>query len=343
MTGAVDLQTKPVLSAPVLSEQDRAVFLKEAIDLFKRNRQGHFIHRMYMSHASLQYWAEFMKHRGYYVTRSERNLISGFARVIGNLANHPDGVIGIENGPGTVSAIKAKSAVFFSAMPHLHTYVGRDWSPEVVKNVTKTMPLELSGTRVIGDVANYLQSPVANDLGPGRKVMAEFGVTRGNMEGFPHNPFPAHILRGDLAFHREQLAQDDLYVVTFDANQNERTITEAYSSEWLTLWGRELFWSMLRELPIEGDFDPESFVFRPIWYAENHISTNNMIALRNMQFSIGGVRINVNKGEPFGITNSFKIPVPVFLSIAMQAGFAPMHTFQDAEKRMTMAVLKAVV
>lgn len=326
----------------ILSDEDRTAFMQESIDLFKHRRQGHLIHRMYMSQAALAYWSEFMKHRGYYVTRSEINLISMFANVIGNLARHRDGIVGIENGPGTVSAMKKKSSVFFSAMPDLHTYVGRDWSPEIIKNIRRTMPLELFNAEIVAEYCNFLEQDIPKGLKKGRKVMAEFGLTQGNMEGFPYSSFPTNRLLENMTFHRNQLSIDDMYVVTFDANQNEKSIVNAYTSEWLTHWGRELFRTMKKELQIEGDFDPEAFVFIPIWHSGSHINTNNMVATRNMKFSIDGVEMVARSGEPFGITNSYKTPVELFSGIAREAGFEMSSCFPDADKRMMLAVFKAV-
>lgn len=339
---AVHLKKEDPVKAPLLSGEEKAVFLQETLDLFKHRRQGHLIHRMYLTKDALYYWSEFMKHRDYYVTRSEVNLISMFSRVIGNMARHADGIVGIENGPGTQSAMKKKSSVFFSAMPDLHTYVGRDWSSEIMRNIQKFMPLELFNADIIADHANFLEEDIPANLKAGRKVMAEFGLTQGNIEGFPHDPFPEYRLYEDMVFHRRQLNADDLYVVTFDANQNEKSITQAYTSNWLTLWGRELLRTMKAELSIEGDFDPESFVFIPIWHAGSYINTNNMVPTRTMKFKIGGIEVTAHEGEPFGITNSYKTPVELFAKIARNAGFEMSSCFPDPEKRIMLAVFKAI-
>lgn len=333
------LKSRSADHVTVLSERDKAVFLEEAIDLFTHKRQGHLIHRMYMNSDALAYWSRFMKHDGYYVTRSESILIQRYASVVGDMAHHPEGVTGIENGPGTNSAMKRKSGIFFSAMPHLHTYIGRDWSPEISANIPHVMNDFLPDAKIVSDQSNFLKDglPVCK----GRKVLAEFGLTSGNMAGFPSDPFPRHIFQRDMIFQRSLLDDGDIYVISFDANQDEQSVTYAYTSDWLTQWGREVFRIMKDVLPIEGDFDPEAFVFHPIWHKESHINTNNMVAMRHMEFSLGGIPVVVHEGEPFGITNSYKIPVELFSDIAKRSGFEMGGLFQDSAKRMTMAVLKA--
>ena len=70
---------KPVLQA------DFDVFTREAVELFTKKRQGHLIHRMYMTDAALGYWSEFMKHQGYYVPL--REIISVSCRNLKPCAN----------------------------------------------------------------------------------------------------------------------------------------------------------------------------------------------------------------------------------------------------------------
>jgi uncharacterized SAM-dependent methyltransferase len=320
---------------------DVEIFSREAIDLFTKKRQGHLIHRMYMNDAALGYWSEFMKHDGYYVTRSELSLIRKFSSAVGQLARNSEGVIGIENGPGTDSAIINKSAVFFSAIPGLHTYVGRDWSPAIIHNISHVLTDRLVGVRIVPDLSNFLKDDLPIGLGKGRKVMAEFGITRGNMEGFASDAFPTHILETDMAFHRSQLNVGDLYVMTFDANQDKESVEYAYSSPWLTEWGRELFHTMKAELQVEGDFDPESFDFVPVFHAASCVNTNNMVASRDMDFSISGECIKVSCGDAFAITNSYKTPIEVFNTIARKSKFDVVAIYQDPECRMTMPVLRA--
>ncbi|NTG02967.1 L-histidine N(alpha)-methyltransferase [Rhizobium rhizogenes] len=322
--------------------EDLDAFLQESIALFSKTRQGHLIHRMYMSEAALTYWSEFMQHDGYYVTRSEVALISQFAAAAGESARHPDGIIGIENGPGTDSALQNKSAVFFSAMPGLHTYVGRDWSPTIVSNVGKVLNERLAGVRIIADLANYRKQPLPAGLGKGRKVMAEFGATRGNMEGLVSDPFPSHVLMAGLRFHRSQLEPGDIYIVTFDSNQDKASVEYAYTSAWLTKWGCELFRTMRQELPIEGKFDPDGFEYVPIFHPGSYLTANNMVALKDMNFTISGREFAVSRGDAFAITNSYKTPVSLFSSIAASAGFEVAALYQDESRRMTMPVLIAV-
>jgi uncharacterized SAM-dependent methyltransferase len=325
-----------------LGEEDKNIFLQETIALFSRTRQGHLIHRMYMTDAALAFWSEFMLHDGYYVTRSEVALISQFAPAVARFATHPDGIVGIENGPGTASALINKSAAFFSVMPGLHTYVGRDWSPAIVRDLEKVLGGLLAGVRILPDLANYRTQALPDGLGRGRKVMAEFGATRGNMEGLTSDPFPIEVLTNGLLFHRSQLEPGDLYVLTFDANQDKLSIEYAYTSTWLTKWGCELFHIMRDQLPFEGNFDPTAFEYVPRFHPEVHLTANNMVALKAMSFSINGQQFEISRGDAFAITNSYKTPVSTFNAIAASAGFEIAALYQDENRRMTMPVLLAV-
>lgn len=65
--------------------------------------------------------------------------------------------------------------------------------------------------------------------------MAEFGIDDVAIwRALPPILFRAHLLAADMAFHRSQFKPGDLYVMTFDANQDKASVEYAYTSEWLT-------------------------------------------------------------------------------------------------------------
>lgn len=314
----------------------------EVIALFKGEREGHYIHRGYDTPRQVKLWSTFIaKHKGYYVTRSETALIKMSAPVIGHLAKHTDGIIGIENGPGTPNAIKAKTIPFFLKMPELHTYIGRDWSRTICAELQSIMSPELPGVDIISQAVDFNYEEIPFLEKGGRRVFVEFGLTRLNIEGFWKDPFPEASLCQGLKNIRAQMRVDDFYVVTFDANQNEQEILNAYSNEWLALWGIEHLKVMKQTLPISGDFDPDSFYVAPRWIKDSHLSNNNFIALRTMDFEIAGQKITINKGHYFPFTNSYKPPVGLFSNIALNAGFEIINSIQDANKRLTVMTLKA--
>lgn len=84
-----------------------------------------------------------------------------------------------------------------------------------------------------------------------------------------------------------------------------------------------------------GDFDPDSFHFRCIWNAVSHGGFNHVIADRRMEFSIDGNPFTVYRGDGFGITNSYKMPIEYAKSLASDTGWR-FQLYQDQDKRISM-------
>jgi len=317
---------------------------KDLTALFTRKAAGHLIQYMYMTPQALASWSEFMLHPEYaYVTR-EKSLITQVAKQdIFPEVQYSGRLVGIENGPGTDSAMQKKSGPFWSGIGDVGTLVARDQSATVVLNAPEVLHRRLPNTLIVPNKVDFLKASLPKGLPEGRRVMAEFGITRGNMQGFADDNFPVKLFKRDLKTHFKLLNPGDLYTFTFDANQTD--VDKVYDSPHLTEWGREMFRVMKEELPIEGDFDPNGFVFVPRWHAEpHHVNTNNMVATRSMEFAIAGEAIRVEKGDEFAITNSYKMPLEMFEGIAEELkdeeGIELLTAArQDRQRKMTMPVL----
>ena len=325
----------------IFTPEDWHNFLQESVDLFLRNRQGHLIHRCYLTEKALIYGGKFSSAPANYMKPAEIGVIPIAAANISSKYPHLDGFIGIENGPGMETAMRSKSGPFFGGLNGLHTWVGRDLSPASINLMPPVMSDELSDVRIVPDMSDFNEAAFPKGLGKGRRVIAEFGMTVGNMEGFPEDGFPVHIIRKTWAKHRSRMKAGDIYTFTFDCNQNGGEVERAYNSKWTTFWGRELFQVMANELPIEGDFDPKSYVFRDEWEKQSHGGFNYMIAQRKMDFAIAGHPITIEKGEGWGITNSYKMPEEIAEDTAEQTGFEIDWNY-GPDRRVPMPALVAI-
>jgi hypothetical protein len=327
------LHTPQAGHPPLLDDADRAVFLQETIDLFTRKKQGHLIHRCYLTPEALHWGGAFSSRKESYGKAGELCVIPKAGSSISKLARNAFGVVGIENGAGMRSAMLDKSVPFFSSLAGLHTWVGRELSPASIDIMQEVMGGALPNIRIIPDLADFQKASYPKGLPKGRKVLAEFGLTRGNMQGFPEDGFPYHILVEDMLAHASRLDSGDIYTYTFDCNQNGEEVERSYNSIETTMWGRELFRAMQSELAehITGDFDPDAFSFRDIWVASAHGGFNYMVADRTMKFEIAGIPVTAHKGEPqFGITNSFKQPLEIAEQLAIDTDYRmKMHLSAD--------------
>jgi uncharacterized SAM-dependent methyltransferase len=236
--------------------------------------------------------------------------------------------------------MRDKSSPFFSALKGLHTYVGRDYSPAAITSMNIVMEEELSGVTIVPDISDFHKAALPDNLGLGRKVIAEFGMTTGNMEGFPEEGFPYEIVKANIATQKALMSPGDIYTFTFDCNQNGKEVEAVYNSEWTTLWGRELLGAMKAELPIEGDFNPQAYDFRCIWNGQSHGGFNHMIARRKMEFSINGLDIKIEKGDGWGITNSYKMPEGIAEAVAKDLDLE-IDFYRSSDERIAMPALTA--
>lgn len=308
--------------------------------MFDRRRQGHLIHRCYLTPAALFYGGKFSTTKANYAGVEELSAIFNGTMPISDFAYHRDGIIGIENGPGMESAMRTKSKMFFSGLFGLHTWVGREISSKSLSIIPEVMSDVLKGVRIIPNPSNFIIDPLPKNLGSGRKVMAEFGLTSGNMEGFPEDGFPYHTMLEGFGSRFNQLEEGDLMAFIFDCNQNGREVERSYNSYWTTLWARELLWVAKYELDIEGDFDPDSFYFRDIWGAESHGGFNYIYAGRPMNFSIGDNSYSITREDLWGITNSYKPPYETAEQLAHDLDAKLMDIFRSDGKRIAFPCLR---
>ena len=304
----------------IFPEEERRVFKQEIKDLFARVRQGHLIHRCYLTPDALIYGGKFSRTKANYSASEEMSAIFNATVPISDRAQHSHGIIGVENGPGMESAMRTKSGMFFSGIYGLHTWVGRDVSKDSVGLMSVVMGEVLKGKRIVPDQSDFILDSLPRGLGLGRKVMAEFGLTIGNMEGFPEDGFPYEKKLNGLKHRLNHLDSGDLMTFTFDCNQNGQEVENAYNSEWTTLWARELLHVSKSELDIEGNFDPNAFIFRNEWNGDSHGGFNYVVAQKPMEFAIDGDVYKIHRDEKFGITNSYKMPYEMTKTLANDLG-----------------------
>lgn len=322
-----------------LAASDRDVFRQEFKDLIEFKRQGHLIHRCYMTSHALFLGGKFSNTNDNYTQRDERLLIANTAELVAQDAAHKNGIIGIDNGIGMQMAM-LKSAMFWRAMPNLHTLVGRELAPTSIDIMSAVMGAELPNVRIVPDCADFILDPLPSGLGEGRKIMTEFGLTSGNMEGFEKDGFPVQETADGLAARIAHLDEGDIMTFTFDANQNRKQVEAMYNNEWTQKWAREFLRFSIAELDIkEGDLSPEGFHFRSIWSPHSHCGHNYLIADRSMNFEFDGQACKVDKGDAWGITNSYKMPTEIARDIAQNQLGKNAHIHQRAGNRIAMAEL----
>lgn len=310
------------MNAPVKIQEDTydEAHLKDVQDLFNKTRGGTYIQHAFVTPEQLAAWSEFMKWPFYYASRNEPPLIPVAADATAKLIRSPQSVVGVENGPGTESGIQLKTIPYYSRIPGLHTLLGRDWSNSVGEAFYGTDKKKLPGVKRIFDLANFNKDLLPPNLPAGQKVFAEFGFSRGNLEGLPEDGYPMHILEADADHLVSLMNEGDTFAGTIDANPNPEDILRCYSPPINDEWGRAQVRHMIESLPITGDLVPEDFDTRPLWHDNSWLCTNNLIARRKMEFNVGGMDCTAYKDEPYPFTNMWKAPIDPILDVYKARG-----------------------
>lgn len=294
--------------------------LKAVQDLFHKRRGGTYIQYAFVTPKQLAAWSEYMKWPYYYPSRNEPPLIPIAAKETAKLIRFPQSVLGIENGPGTETGIQLKTIPYYSNIPGLHTLLGRDWSNSVGEAFDKTEKKKLPGVKRLFDLANFNRDALPANLPTGQRVFAEFGCSRGNLEGLPEDGYPMHVLEADADHLVSLMNEGDTYAGTIDANPYPEDILRCYSPPINDEWARAQIRHMLDTLPIKGDLRPEDFDAKALWHDGSWLSTNNLIARRKMEFNVGGMDCTAYKGEPYPFTNMWKAPIDPILDVYKARG-----------------------
>jgi hypothetical protein len=261
-----------------------------------------------------------MKWPFYYASRNEPPLIPEAAHEANKLRRPYLPAIGVENGPGTESGIELKTIPYYSRISGLHTLLGRDWSEGVGTAFEKVIKRELPGVKRVFDLANFNTDLLPRGLPSGQRIFAEFGFSRGNLEGRPEDGYPMHILEADADHLVSLMNEGDTYTSSIDTNPYPEDVLRSYSPPINHEWGRAQIRHMLDTLPINGDLVPEDFLTKPLWHEEAWLCTNNLIPTRKMEFNVGGLDCVAYKGEPYPFTNMWKAPLDPILDVYQSRG-----------------------
>lgn len=303
--------------------------LRAVQDMFNHVGGGQYIRYAFVTKQQLARWSEYMKWPFYYASRNEPPLIPGAAVETAKLVRYPHSAVGVENGPGTESGILLKTIPYYSRIPGLHTLIGRDWSEGVGVAFEKVVRTRLKDVDRIFDLSNFNKDRLPANTPPGQKIFAEFGFSRGNLEGNPEDDYPMHILEADAEHLAGLMSVGDTYAMSIDANPHVDDILRCYSPPVNDEWGRAQARHMKATLPITGDFVPEDFDARPLWHAHNWLCTNNLVPRRTMKFNVGGLDRTAYKGESYPFTNMWKVPLDPIVAVYEKRGLKLRATPRD--------------
>lgn len=322
-------------------KQVHSAFIKDAIDLFSKTRQGHMEKWEY---ASARYkndpasgadaWARLIINPGqYYPPQGDietiRHALTGMD-MVQKLATIEHVV---ELGPGCRKSILQKTLPVLKAAISAKTYTAIDATVDVEHGAARIVR-EHSNVECYGQAMDFFEQPF-NKSAIGPTAVIFWGSTLGNFDGMAgEDPFSK--LTGFLHNVRQGLAMGDSILFSFDSEKNERAIIDAYSEPMMSAQ----ILSVLHQMPSHisaGNFDPYLWRHRPIWIEETMQCAHIIYPMVDQQFMLGGREFLIKAYEPILSNNSYKYSPARVKAAALMAGYINPRIVQKG----AMALLSA--
>lgn len=267
------------------------------------------------------FWEAFMKSpRSYYLAEGERDLIKNITQSkLFKLFNDFKTIV--EFGPGCHVSIANKTIPFMNACPNLESYVAVDSEPTQAQGAIDFIG---KNTRIrnLSALHQDFEKIILNfpRLEPTAIIM--WGCTFGNIAGsIGDDPYSS--LLQSLTHYRETIAAGDFVFITFDTQDDEKAILEAYNQPLLSSCFLSTLHRLVRDNLVSGAFNPHQWRHESVWVADMMQCAHTIYPTVEQNFVLNGVEINVPANQRFVTNNSYKFKPEVMMAAAHEAGFDP--------------------
>ncbi len=316
--------------------QNRNAFSQDILDFFQERRAGHLSKWLYSVPQfpgdpvnGTSAWAhvvvEAKQGSPYYPFRDERSVIQYAAESIAGY--FPPSTRLIDLGPGSEDALKNKVFPILKAANHnISEYVAVDVSTEsldmAMKNVSSCFP----NLGIKSSHHDFILDNFTYGFGPLCEASVLFGLTLFNLSIDPRvKNLPEYLLTSQIQRIASHMVADKKYLVlTQDTNQDIHTLRKAYMA--ISPYYRPLLYRIVRDLNVQGDFDPQAFTLDVDFFEETKACSVCFVAQKNMRFSVDRQDQIVRKNQRLYFHNAFKFSSDTFINCARQAGFEVIDT-----------------
>jgi dimethylhistidine N-methyltransferase len=266
----------------------------------------------------------------YYVTRTERALLSEVAAEFGALA--PVGAALVEYG----ASREDKALTLLAAMRSPAAYVPIDVAgPALAEIASRMADGRVAVHPVVGDFLEELALPGPTD---GLPVAGFFpGSTIGNLD--PEEA--AEFLRGarDTLVGRHRPGA--LFLVGVDLRKSPDMLIPAYNDAAgvTAAFNKNLLVRLNREAA--ADFDLSSFKHEARWNDQASRIEMHLISARDQVVRVADQPILFAQGETIHTENSYKHSVPGFHDVAARGGWRPLKVWTDRDGLFSLHLLQA--
>lgn len=271
----------------------------------------------------------------YYLTRTERSIFSDFSDEIIGKAAHGDALRIVELGAGSADKTRL---LLTAAVDRQDTviYEPVDVSASALEEAQERIEREISGVLVMPRVEDYTQGLELDTIATGeRRLVLYIGSSIGNFE--PDEAL--HLLKNV----RAALMPVDSILLGVDLVKDRSTLLAAYDdAAGVTAdFNLNILARLNRELG--ANFDLSSFAHRALWNPDKSRIEMHLASRKRQRVNIPALdlKIDFETGETIHTENSYKYKPGQVEQTLISAGFTPVKTWMDGEKRFAVCLARA--
>jgi dimethylhistidine N-methyltransferase len=270
----------------------------------------------------------------YYLTRTERAIFADFSDEIIGRAAEGDALRIVELGAGSADKTRL---LLNAAVDRQDTviYEPVDVSASALEEAQERIEREISGVLVMPRVEDYTKGLELDAAAIGeRRMVLYIGSSIGNFE--PDEAL--HLLKNV----RMGLAAGDSVLLGVDLVKDRSTLLAAYDdAAGVTAdFNLNILVRLNRELG--ADFDLGSFSHRAVWNQSRSRIEMHLVSRKRHRVNIPALdlKIDFGAGETIHTENSYKYRPGEVEETLTSAGFSPVETWMDQEKRFVVCLAR---
>lgn len=267
------------------------------------------------------FWAEFIrKTNSYYLMNGEERLIkeainSGTLNILNSLRTV------VELGPGSKDALNKKTLPFLSACTDLSSYIAVDSEAAQAEDAIRQIHDQYNKLNTHALTQDFKSFSLSIPrLGPTGLIM--WGCTFGNIPSQSESNPLDHLLQS-LKRLRDSINSGDHLFITFDTEEREERILNAYNHPLLSACFLSPLYRLVRDCLVTGHFNPDEWKHESMWIPETMQCAHTIYPTENQDFELCGTRIFIPKNKKLITNNSYKFSQETILSTAKKAGLVP--------------------
>jgi len=303
-------------------------FISDVIDMFTEHCQGHMELWEYgtAQHSGdpaggSNFWAQLIHSPGsYYLVNEEKLLMEEVLKLSSEKLLKNIRTI-IELGPGSKGSLENKTIPLLKISSHVNAYIAVDSEESQAQFAAQYIQKNTNVSRTIFCHQSFKDFSLnIPRLEPSALVM--WGGTIGNISGnIGKNPYSS--LTKSLSHYNEIIASGDYIFITFDTQDKETEILNAYNQPLLSACFLSTLHRLTRDNLATGDFDPHQWKHESVWVPETMQCAHTLYPLVDQNFVINGVEISIPRHKRLVTNNSYKFKPEVMIAAAKDAGFTP--------------------